>query len=102
MHAGYNIQITDNGSSQILGEPYTLTCNVIGASNVTSYEWMMNGIFVSTNQSLSFIFLELSDAGLYTCEVTVDSLPYTYTNSTVIILEGRLKLIIPCLFYVTL
>ena len=85
VRAGY-IQITDNGSSQILGEPYSLTCSVIGASNVTSYNWMKNETVVTTNQSLSFLSLGLSDAGQYTCEVIVDSL--SYTNSTEIILEG--------------
>ena len=61
---------------------YSLTCDVTGDENLSStrtYQWTMdNGTTqtqVGTNSnSLSFSSLSLSDAGQYTCSVTVSSL----------------------------
>ena len=60
------------------GAPYTLTCEAdvpatLGAT--TTYQWTGGDpqTEVATVATLSFSSLELSDAGLYTCEVTVSS-----------------------------
>ena len=66
---------------------YSLTCDVTGDENLSStrtYQWNMdNGnsqTQVGTNSnSLFFSSLSLSDAGRYTCSVTVSS-PYLNSN----------------------
>ena len=66
---------------------YSLTCDVTGDENLSStrtYQWTRdNGntqTQVGTNSnSLSFSSLSLSDAGRYTCSVTVSS-PYLNTS----------------------
>ena len=82
---------------------YSLTCNVTGDENLSStrtYQWTRdNGTMtqVGTNSnSLSFSSLGLSDAGRYTCSVTVSS-PYlnsnvvvSSSNSEVVMLESKL------------
>ena len=74
----------------MLGENYTLSCEVMGVSvDVTSYKWTKNGTNLTMSQSLFLMDLQLSDAGLYTCEVIVDSLPYV--NSTTINIKGLYK-----------
>lgn len=62
------------------GKDYTLTCNVSGLekfSSIVSYKWIKNNgteIQVGFNSNtLSFSPLRLSDAGLYTCHVSVSS-----------------------------
>ena len=67
---------------------YTLTCTVTGAENLSptiTYQWTRdNGTTqtqVGTNSNtLSFSPLSLSDAGRYTCDVTVGS---SYLNSDI-------------------
>ena len=55
----------------------TLTCGVSGAENlspVTDYQWTRNdGSTVGTTNILSPTSVGLSDAGIYTCHVTVRS-----------------------------
>ena len=60
------------------GQSYTLTCSVSGAS-VTTYQWRKDGSVLQgeTTEMLSFSPLRLSDAGQYTCEVTVNSMTLT-------------------------
>ena len=65
---------------------YSLTCDVTGDENLSSirtYHWTRdNGAMsqVGTNSNtLSFSSLSLSDAGRYTCNVTVSS-PYLNNN----------------------
>ena len=72
---------------------YSLTCTVTGAEGLTdagamvTYQWLKNGAVISdqTMATLSFSPLSFSDAGSYTCQVTVTSSllsdPIT-TNST--------------------
>ena len=56
-----------------MGQRYYLTCNV-SVAIVNTYQWRKNGSLLSeTNPTLIFSYLKLSDAGEYTCEVTVDS-----------------------------
>ena len=61
------------------GSMYSLTCTVTGAERLTdsttNYQWFKNGEIVSdqTMETLSFTPLSFSDAGGYTCQVTVMS-----------------------------
>ena len=73
----------------MLGQPgYTLTCSVTGAENLSptiTYQWTRDigttQTQVETNSNtLSFSPLSLSDAGRYTCDVTVSS---PYLNSDI-------------------
>ena len=66
-------------ATPMAGAMYYLICAVTGAesligSNIT-YQWFKDGSLVSgqTMDSLSFTSLTFSDAGGYTCEVTVVS-----------------------------
>ena len=85
---------------------YSLTCDVTGDENLNptiTYQWTMdNGnsqTQVGTNSnSLSFSPLSLSNAGRYTCSVTVSSLyldgnvvvSSSNINSEVVMLESKL------------
>ena len=77
------IIISDSGSPVLGQTGYTLTCAVIGDENLSptiTYQWTRdNGTTqtqVGTNSNtLSFSPLSLSDAGRYTCDVTISS-PY--------------------------
>ena len=73
------VQIGETTTPQIGLSDYTLMCTISGALNRNaSYQWFKdNGTqmqrFVVTNSSiLSFSFpLKLSDAGNYTCEISI-------------------------------
>ena len=71
-----NIEIATDGTQEV-GESYTLTCNVTGAS-VNYYEWRRNGeVLSNTGAILNIPALRLSDAGHYTCQVVV----YIWTHN---------------------
>ena len=65
----------------MVGSMYSLTCTVTGAEGLTdagamvTYLWRKNGAVVSDQimATLSFSPLSFSDAGNYTCQVTVTS-----------------------------
>lgn len=65
----------------MVGLGHTLICDVLGASNLIGtiiYLWVKNSSQILANSStrtLSLHSLRLSDAGEYTCRVTVRS-PY--------------------------
>lgn len=67
-----------------IGQNYSLTCTVseAGSSSLT-YQWKKAGIALvnETRQTLLFASLRLSDAGQYTCEVTVN---YTSIGNEVV------------------
>ena len=65
-----------------LGQSYSLTCEVSGASGpVSAYQWRKDGAVLSeTGQTLSFSSLTLSDAGQYTCQVSVDGVMVSRTE----------------------
>ena len=68
-----SVRITGRGATPALGQSYSLTCEVSGASGpVTAYQWRKDGAAVSTGPTLSFSSLTLSDASQYTCQVSVD------------------------------
>ena len=65
----------------MVGSVYSLTCTVTGAERLTdagamvTYQWLKNGAVVSdqTMATLSFSPLTFSDAGRYTCQMTITS-----------------------------
>ena len=74
-----------------LGENFNLTCTIVGAEDlhpVTTYHWTKNGdtniqaIKLNGSSILSFHPLNYSDAGLYTCQVGINS-TYLIKNLTV-------------------
>ena len=77
-----SVWISDDGTSLITGEKYSLTCNISLAENLNAtitYRWIKNNgtqmyYVVGTNSKiLSFSSLQLSDAGKYFCEVIINS-----------------------------
>ena len=79
------------------GQSYTLTCSVSGAS-VTTYQWRKDGTVLSeTRPILSFSPLRLSDAGQYTCEVTVNSI--TLTDDENVVIMSKISILMHCLYY---
>lgn len=88
MHA-VSVQIIDEGSTPIIGENYDLFCNVTGIDsetfNITDYDimyrWEKRNItqtqLIGVNSSiLLFSQFRLSDLGLYTCQVTIESVHF--------------------------
>ena len=69
----------------MLGQSYSRTCGVTGTENLDSsitYQWTnSNGDQIGIDRVLSFSPLRLSDAGQYTCQVTVSS-PYLNDDIT--------------------
>lgn len=68
--------IGSDKAEPIAGQGYNLTCSVLGADNLDSnmiYEWIKHETFNKSSSTLSFSPLRLSDAGVYTCRVTVSS-----------------------------
>lgn len=75
-----------------LGQVYNLTCNVTGVNNLSNitiiYHWTKNNgtvIQVGTNSSTLHFYsvLQVSDAGQYTCYVTINSVSLvTSVNTT--------------------
>ena len=88
-----NINIDFDGVLQ-LGESFNLNCTLFGAEDlhpVTIYQWIKNGDIINiqaTNGSniLSFHSLKYSDAGLYTCQVAINS---TYLNRSLTFNDSR-------------
>jgi hypothetical protein len=83
----------------VIGRSHTLICNVSGTDDLNpniTYMWIKNSSQFLANSSvgaLSFQSLRLSDAGEYTCRITVRS-PYLrdeITTTTVysLILESK-------------
>ena len=74
------VQITDGVATPTLGQSYVLTCSVARA-NFTKFQWSKDSSELNeTGPTLSFHYLRLSDLGVYTCTVTVNSVLY---NSSV-------------------
>ena len=79
------VQIRDNGVTPALGQSYSLACEVSGDNDTiasSAYQWRKNGAAVINNGStLSFSALNLTDAGQYTCHVTVDGMILNSTTA---------------------
>ena len=66
-----SVRITGTTPDPVLGQSYTLECNVSGASSSSySYQWIKNNTILNEiGPILSFKQLRLSDSGKYTCVV---------------------------------
>lgn len=85
----------EGGATLTLGQSYILSCRVSGAS-VTAYHWRKDGRGLSgTRPILTFSPLRLSDAGLYTCEVTIGSQRYNASQRITIRSELLFILFLP-------
>lgn len=86
------IVITAGSDSPQLGQSHSLTCNVTGttSSDVITYRWRKDGALHEneTQSTLPFPFFKLSDAGMYACEVTVDSTVYSSENSRFLTIQS--------------
>ena len=68
------VQITDSGRPLTPGQSYSITCELTGVNGSitpSTYQWKTDGTLVSTEQTLSFSPLRLTDAGRYTCQVSL-------------------------------
>ena len=76
-----SIQVTVGDPSPQLGHNYTLTCEV--TANVTNYEWFKDGekLENDSREILFFSALSLVNAGLYTCQVLLESMIYRVNKS---------------------
>ena len=96
--------INDGDVDPVAGQVYVLTCGITGAENLSPnfiYQWTKesggNRTQIRNNSnSVSFSPLQLSDAGQYTCHVTVQS-SYIYnemiiTASQNVTLKSKLKI----------
>ena len=83
-----NVQISGSRETPTSGENYALTCNV-SAISVSTYQWRKNDDILNdqTSQILSFSPLRLSDAGMYTCSITVATVPYSTSQN--ITIQGK-------------
>ena len=80
------VEITNSGGNLLLGEDYNLTCTINGADKlnpVLNYGWIQNGTILDNKTNiLSFSSFRLSDAGNYSCTVTICS---QYINESIMI-----------------
>ena len=91
------VQIGDGGVTPTAGQSYTLTCSVSGTS-VPTYQWRKDGSVIQgeTTELLSSP-LRLSDAGQYTCEVTVNSM--TLTDDKNVVIMSKISKLVHCVYY---
>ena len=86
-----------------MGTEYSLICSVLGAERLTdaaiTYYWFKDGGLVSVQENGTLYFASLSffDAGVYDCEVTVESgfisNPITTPSTSSINIALRCKLL---------
>ena len=72
------ISITDNGSTADIGMNFSLSCLIFGHENLANtsvqYQWLRSDSALDDYSSiLTLPSLKLSDAGYYTCRVTINS-----------------------------
>ena len=88
------IVITTSGTSTA-GETYSLVCIVTGTTDAAIYQWLdSNGTQLTSSSQLEFSPLLASDAGTYTCRVTVGSVMVESSNTLEINCKLLLKLIL--------
>ena len=78
--SGLAVQIRGSGATPTLGQSYSLTCEVTGASDPiapSAYQWRKDGTALSSSTTLSFSSLRLSDAGQYICQITVNGMMFS-------------------------
>ena len=83
------VQIEASRDNPVLGMMYTLT-RTVTADDVTTYQWKKNGLILQgkTTKTLSFSPLRLSNAGRYTCGITVMDSPIL-SSGTDIVLQSK-------------
>ena len=70
------VEVTPRNTTLMAGQNFSFTCTVNGTNlpnSAISYKWLKEDTSVGTNSSLTFEILQLSDAGEYSCHVTVNS-----------------------------
>ena len=88
------VTLTGSGGAQVVGENYTLTCNVTGGVTTEStHRWFRNGSLLNeiSTSTLSFSPLRETDSGIYTCEGTRSSTTRTSANFTIAV-AGKFRL----------
>ena len=81
------VTITGSTTTPTVGQSYTLTCTLSGGGDTlqtqgSTYHWRKNGAIINgqLEQTLSFSSLRLSDAGQYSCTVTMSAIVYSATK----------------------
>ncbi len=75
-----------------MGENYSLICTVYGVDDlvtIISYLWRKDNTLLATTAILSFSPFRLSDAGQYTCEVTIENI-MMYSDTHVILATRKM------------
>ena len=73
----------------ITGQTYSMNCSLTGISDtVVTYQWFKglpsNGTQLTNTSQLQFSSLRASDAGLYTCQATLNSVHIEKTTTVTI------------------
>ena len=79
LNKAISVNISDNGSTANIGRQFSLSCLIFGHENLANisvqYQWLRSGTALDDNSNiLTLLSLKLSDAGCYTCRVTVNSI----------------------------
>ena len=93
IYLSVSVTISDDGATPTPGQSYTLTCSVSGVQpeDDLTYQWLKNGTMRSeTIDTITFPSLRLSDSGLYTCTVTVNS-TVSYSGTIDITLQSKFQ-----------
>lgn len=72
------VNISDSGTTADIGRNLNLSCNIFGYENLANlsihYQWLKSDSVLHHNSNiLTFPTLKLSEAGFYTCVVTINS-----------------------------
>ncbi len=80
-----NASVEGSAGQPIAGQTYALMCAFSGHGNtVPCIQWLRNGTRLKgeTSNDLNFRPLIVTDSGLYSCEVTAESITVTSSNKT--------------------
>ena len=82
----------------MVGKGYSLTCSVTG-TNVSMYLWMKDSAILpnETGPALSFSFLRLSQAGQYSCNVSISPNAYRVSRDVDVILYREILIHYTCI-----
>lgn len=71
-----------NGAPPTPGQDYSLTCELSGVNSsfTPTYQWKKDGAVVSAERMLSFSPLRLTDAGRYTCQISLVGMVFSGTK----------------------